>query len=185
MLREITEQYANPLLESTIDEVGKIINGVVIANTRKSKNGYEYSEKAWDSLFNMIEGARNYLDHPARQEMKDRDGVRSIKDFSGVFHTPKRDGDKITANLHATESAWPLYRDIIKLQNEEGLREANATLLEINQDFVLVSVEGYDVNVPIDQFGNSPKVGDEIIVWTNKLEGATHQMKKTKSIWLF
>ena len=43
MLREITEQYANPLLESTIDEVGKIINGVVIANTRKSKNGYEYS----------------------------------------------------------------------------------------------------------------------------------------------
>lgn len=99
----------------SIDEEGKVIRSVAIASGRQSRNGYSYSDQAFNDLTQLAEGAHVYLDHPSKEELKSRDGVRSVKDFSGLFHNIKREGDKVSGDLYPTESAFPIFKDVSRL----------------------------------------------------------------------
>ena len=91
------------------------MSGVAIMGTRFSKNGYEYSSNALDSLTHLAEGSKVFLNHPSKSEYKERDGVRDVRDFAGVFSGVKRSGDKVYGNLKVRESFWPLFKDIASM----------------------------------------------------------------------
>ena len=44
-----------------------------------------YSTRALEAVARMLNSAKSYIDHPTKSEVKDRDGVRSIKDILGYY----------------------------------------------------------------------------------------------------
>jgi hypothetical protein len=116
--KDIVDHFADPFrVESTrLDEKAHVVKGICIASTRKSKNNYEYSDQSFNTLTRMVnEGANMYFDHPSKDSIKATDGVRSVLGWGGVFRNAKRTGDKITADLHVAESAWPIMKSIVEL----------------------------------------------------------------------
>jgi len=113
-MQDIKESVFNVFEGSSL--VGNKLRGVVLFGSKKSKNNRIYSNRAIDDLRNLSEGNKAFLDHPGKQELKERGGVRSIRDWLGVFSSSRREGDKILANLTVRESYQPLIQDLIALQ---------------------------------------------------------------------
>jgi len=99
--------------EAQIDETTHSIKGVCVFGTRHSKNGYDYEDAAISRLALLTEGAKFFINHPSKSEQKDRDGVRDIRDWAGVYTSPRQEGaDKIFANLEVRPAFWELVRDV-------------------------------------------------------------------------
>jgi hypothetical protein len=99
--------------ESHIDESAHTIRNVCVFGTRHSKNGYDYENPAIDKLTTLTEGAKFFINHPSKSETKDRDGVRDIRDWAGVYSAPKKYGeDKVFADLKVRPAFWELVRDV-------------------------------------------------------------------------
>ncbi len=117
--KDITESYTTPfadITEASIDSDNFILNGVCLFGRKESANPRIYSNKAVDSLVNLAEGCKCYADHPTKDEIKQRDGCRSIIDWIGVFEGARRDGDKVMANFRVREAYWDLIKDIAIIQ---------------------------------------------------------------------
>jgi len=112
--RDITDSWDNlPFVEeSEVDAENKLIKNVCIFGTRYSKNGYTYQDQAIDTLSKLAHGAKAFINHPSKSEEKDRDGVRDLRDWMGVFSNPHREGEKIFCDLMVRESCWDLVKDI-------------------------------------------------------------------------
>ena len=81
--------------------------------TRYSQNGYTYHDPAIDKLAILAEGCKFFINHESKSEAKDRDGVRDIRDWAGVFLNAKKEGeDKVFADLQVRKSYWELVRDV-------------------------------------------------------------------------
>lgn len=102
--------------EANIDENNHMINGVCVFGRRESANGYTYQDTAIASLARMANGAKWFLDHPSKDEQKARDGVRSVKDWAGVFVNPRRDGEKVFADLKVRPTYWDLAYDVATMR---------------------------------------------------------------------
>jgi hypothetical protein len=113
--RDVTDQWSDAMAEVTetgIDSDNKIIKGVCVFGRRESDNGYTYLDKAITTLTKLVEGVKVFINHPSKSETKDRDGVRDLRDWAGIYTSPRREGDKIFADLNARESYWDLLEDI-------------------------------------------------------------------------
>jgi len=106
------------ITEAEIQEEANTIKNVCVFGTRYSKNGYVYQDKAIDSLVSKADGAKFFINHPSKNEQKDRDGVRDIRDWAGIFSSPKREGDKVFADLTVRPVYWGLIKDVAVLQPE-------------------------------------------------------------------
>ena len=120
-------------LEASIHEADFTIKGVCVFGTKESKNGYVYSDKAVNTLTRMAHGAKLFLNHPGVSELKERDGVRDIRHWAGVFLNPRREGDKVMADLKVRESYWPLVKDVAMLQ-PQGVGNSINSRVKIFQD---------------------------------------------------
>ena len=113
--KEISESWADPMAEvneSHIDSDNHIIKNVCIFGKAKSENGYNYEGKAIDKIATLANGVKVFLNHPSKQEQKDRDGVRDVRDWAGIYYNPRREGEKVFGDLHAREAYWDLLEDI-------------------------------------------------------------------------
>ena len=96
-------------------------------SSNRSKNNRKYSPVAMESICLLSDGAKVFLDHPSPQLIKSGQ-VRSIRDFAGIFSSPKLSNNQIKATLHATESHFPLFRDLVRMQAPCGM-SINATVM--------------------------------------------------------
>lgn len=98
--------------EAQIDEKGHVIKNVCVFGTRFSKNGYTYQDKAIESLHRFTNGTKFFINHPSKSEAKERDGVRDIRDWAGVFSAPRKEGEKVYADLNVRPAFWELVKDV-------------------------------------------------------------------------
>ena len=98
--------------EASLDKENHIIKDTAVFGNRNSKNGYTYTDQAINTLTKMVNGTKWYINHPSKSESKDRDGVRDIRDWAGVFSIARREGDKVIADLKVRPSYWDLAYDI-------------------------------------------------------------------------
>lgn len=102
--------------EASISEEKRTIKNVCVFGTRYSKNGYTYQDKAIASLTDKTEGAKFFVNHPSHSEDKDRDGVRDMRDWAGIYRNPVMKGDKVFADLVVREAYWPLVKDVATMK---------------------------------------------------------------------
>jgi len=100
------------IVEQNINEDEHTVSGACIFGTRFSANGYVYQDAAVDKLTQLANGTKFFIDHPSKDEQKQRDGVRPMTSWAGVFSNSRRQGDKVYADLKVRESWWPLVRDV-------------------------------------------------------------------------
>lgn len=115
MLKDIIDSFNSTFSAIEADAGTHTLRKVAIMGTPISKNGYSYSTQAMDSLAAKSNGTKVFLNHPAKDEAKKRDGVRDLRDFVGVFRNARRDGTKVTGDLVVREAYWPLLRDIASM----------------------------------------------------------------------
>lgn len=113
---ERDDKFFDDVEEQNINEDNHTISNVCVFGTRHSKNGYTYQDQAIDSLTSKAHGARFFINHPSKSESKDRDGVRDIRDWAGVFSNPHRDGEKVMADLSVRPVFWELVRDVASMR---------------------------------------------------------------------
>lgn len=135
--KEITDsQTQSPFIdiqESQIDESNHMIKDVCVFGTRYSKNGYTYQDKAIETLNILTEGAKFFINHESKSERKDRDGVRDIRDWAGVFSNPKKKEDKVFADLRVRPQFWELARDVATMK-PPGVGNSINTLVKVYTD---------------------------------------------------
>ena len=103
--------------ESQVDIPNHTIRNVCVFGTRHSKNGYTYEDPAIDRLVQLAEGAKFFVNHPSKSETKERDGVRDIRDWAGVYASPRKEGaDKVYADLRVRPTWWDLVYDVATLK---------------------------------------------------------------------
>lgn len=103
--------------EAQIDEASYTISDVCVFGTRHSLNGYDYEDPAIDKLTMLTEGAKFFVNHPSKSEYKDRDGVRDIRDWAGVYGSPRKQGaDKVYATLRVRPAFWELVKDVAMMK---------------------------------------------------------------------
>lgn len=133
--KDIVEAIDDPFInckEAGIDSDNHILNSVCLFGPI-SKNDRVYLDKAIGSLTTLAEGSKCYANHPGKSELKERDGVRDIRDWVGVFEGARRDGNKIYANLKVREAYWDLMSDIAMLQ-PTGMGMSINAMVKVHQD---------------------------------------------------
>jgi len=110
------ESFFSDVIEQNINDEARTISNVCVMGTRFSKNGYEYQDSAINKLTSLTSGSKFFLNHPAKEEQKQRDGVRDIRDWAGIFSNAHQDGDKVYADLTVREAFWPLVKDVAVLR---------------------------------------------------------------------
>lgn len=113
--REVTEEWADPMsdvTEADLDSDNNIVKGVCIFGKKESDNGYTYSDKAVKTLTTLLEGTKSFINHPSKEEIKNRDGVRDLRDWAGIYTNARQDGSKVFGDLYVRESYWDLVSDI-------------------------------------------------------------------------
>jgi len=151
--RNINENFENAFTEvseSNIDEKKFIVKNICIFGRRESRNGYVYQDQAIAKIAGFTEGSKAFLNHPTKQEQKDRQGVRDIKDFIGVYRNVKyqKQEAKIFADLHCRESSFPLVRDIAKLTPSAVGNSINARVK------IFTGEDGREAVVDIDRLNS-------------------------------
>lgn len=113
--QEVIEEFNSTfdsIAESNLDPDNYTINNVCLFGRRESANGRIYSDTAIDSITRLSNGGKCFINHITKQEMKDRHGVRDLRDWVGVFESSRRDGEKVLSNLRIRENYWDLVKDI-------------------------------------------------------------------------
>ncbi len=117
--KDIIETTINPfadIKEGSIDPDNFIINGVCLFGTRESQNNRIYQDKAIQSIADLSEGAKCYLNHITKSEQKDRSGARNLSDWVGVFEGSYKKDDAVFSNLKVREVYFDLVKDIAIMQ---------------------------------------------------------------------
>lgn len=117
--RDIVESFDDPMAdveEANIDVKNRTIDNFCVFGRRESENGYTYMDKAVDTLTEMTNDAKVFINHPSKSEMKDRENVRDLRDWAGTLSNAKRDGDKVIAKFKVRKAYWPLVEDIAKMK---------------------------------------------------------------------
>ena len=114
--RELIEEAATQYFDGVdMDTEKMVVKNVAILRpsskncTFKEGKGRRYSRKARESTARLINGAKAFIDHPTKTEMKERQGVRSVRDMLGFYENGHIDTEGIVrADLHYLEShkAW-------------------------------------------------------------------------------
>jgi len=97
----IFETESHALAESNIDKAKRVLYNVSIIS-RESKNNRIYSDVALDDVVHLIsENGRCYLDHQL-------EGSRKVRELLGKYVKPRREGDRVFADLMVLEhlSNW-------------------------------------------------------------------------------
>lgn len=93
------------MVGSKIDETAGIIKDVVLMTADKvSHNKTKYTRKALQEALKRYDGAKMYLDHPRKDELAARKGVRSVRDLGGTYH-----------NLYIQEGPTPTLKGDLHL----------------------------------------------------------------------
>ena len=140
----VIESVDNPfsdVVKESIDRDNFIIKNVCPFGTDKSANNRVYKDKAIESLTTLCEGSKVFLNHPSRTELKEMDGVRDVRDWAGMFTSPRRDGNKIFANLKVREAYWDLFEDIALMRPHGVGMSINARVKVFANDDGMESVE--------------------------------------------
>lgn len=132
-MKEITDLFENSIKESSYSKSTGILKNVAIMSTNKSSNNRIYKEAAMQKVATLINqgGIKMFLDHPSRQEIKDG-GVRSIKDFAGMFANGSYTNNKVTADLKVAPNHQPLVESLKAMDAPVGF-SINA-MVEIMQE---------------------------------------------------
>jgi len=99
-----------------IDESTRVIKNICIMGRKESANNRVYSDKAIDSLVGFANGAKCYINHISKEEIKQRSGVRDLRDWAGVLENTYRKGDGVFADLKVRESYFDLFKDIATMK---------------------------------------------------------------------
>jgi len=98
MGREIVEAMgAGGFSGITMDrDAHKVLNVAILKPTSSNASfrdakGRKYLPKALESVARLVNGAKVYVDHPTDQEMKERRGVRSMRDILGFLENGRVD----------------------------------------------------------------------------------------------
>lgn len=91
------------LEQARADRAARRISDVALLG-RVSKNNRVCSKQALRDAVELYPGAQVYLDHPTESEMRDRDGVRSVRDLAGRVANPRLAGDMVRGDLEVLES---------------------------------------------------------------------------------
>lgn len=90
---------------SKIDEAAGVIKDVVLMTADKvSHNKTKYTRKALQEALKRYDGAKMYLDHPRKDELAARKGVRSVRDLGGTYR-----------NLYIQEGPTPTLKGDLHL----------------------------------------------------------------------
>ena len=94
---EIHEQFdTTAFTESRVD--GNVIFNVKLLS-EKSRNGRTYSERALKEAATLYKGVAVYFDHPTPREMRERKGVRSVRDLIGEVRNPRKIGKEVRGDI--------------------------------------------------------------------------------------
>lgn len=104
MSQEIRDQVRRGILEGAqVDrESGRLTDVALLG--RVSENNRIYTDRALEDATRLYAEAPVYLDHPTKREMRDRSGVRSVRDLAGKVVNPRRAGDQVRGDLHLLEA---------------------------------------------------------------------------------
>lgn len=148
--KDIQEAFDNPFQEvgeSQVDSENRIIKRTCIFGRAKSANGYTYKDEAITKINQLAgEGVKCYINHPSKTETKDRDGVRDLRDWIGVYKNPVKEGEKIFADLYCRESYWDLVKDVALLQPHGVGNSINARVAMVRN-----AQTGEEAVVDVDQ----------------------------------
>jgi|GEM_PF-1423863 len=112
--------------EQGIDSDNHIIKRTCLFGSAESKNNRIYQDRAIESLARLANGTKCYINHPTKTEFKERDGVRDLRDWVGVFVNPVKEGQKVFADLICREGFWDLVYDIATFQPKSIGNSINA-----------------------------------------------------------
>jgi hypothetical protein len=159
----VEDNIGEAFLETKISEDNSnLYNNICIFGNRISKNRREYSDKAIESIARLAEGNKVYENHPSKSEIKDRHGVRVLRDFIGSLHGVNRRGEKIFVDefkVHSTKT------DLVK------------DFVENFSDFV-----GFSINASGTLIKNKDKVVVEDVTKLHSVDLVTAPAT-TKSLW--
>jgi 3-phenylpropionate/cinnamic acid dioxygenase small subunit len=119
--------------ESSIDESNYTIKNVCLFGRRESANGRTYQDKAIDSISNLSNGCKVFLNHISKSEMNDRSGVRNVLDWAGVLENSGRRGEAVFANLKVRKQYWELFKDIA-IMKPVGIGHSIDARVKVYQD---------------------------------------------------
>lgn len=91
--------------EASVDRDTRTIRNVRLLG-RQSKNGPKgrrYTEAAIDDAVKLYEGGQVFLDHPTKSEMRDREGVRSVRDLAGKIRQPRKTRDGVRGDIQVLD----------------------------------------------------------------------------------
>ena len=149
-LTEITEN----VFEGASNGDGTI-NGVCLFGTRKSQNKRIYEDSAIDDLARLADGVKCFINHPSKSELKERDGVRDLRDWLGVFESTHRDGEKVLGNLQVREAYRDLVNDLIALQPTAVGMSINARVKSGTRQDGMESIVNVDALRSVDLVSNA------------------------------
>ena len=178
--KEVREEWPDPMgeiTEAAIDETNHIIKGVCLFGRRESDNGYTYQDKAITKLVQLAEGSKVFLNHPSKSEHKDRDGVRDIRDWAGVYYNPRRSGDKVYADLHAREAFFPLLKDIALMRPAKVGNSINSRVRVFVDDKGHESVVDMDTLHSVDMVASGATIEN---IWESTQENVETETTQAK-----
>jgi len=179
--RDIVEEFSNPMAsvkEGNIDSDNHIVKNVCIFGKKDSDNDYSYTDKAVDSLTRLAEGVKCFLNHPSKQEIKDRDGVRDLKDWVGIYATPRRNGEQVFADLFVRESYWDLVQDIAMMQPAKVGNSVNSRVKVFVEETGKESIVDIDKLHSVDLVASGATI-DNLWESTNeKLDGEENELSE-------
>lgn len=95
---QISESFRGAFSESRIDRGTGVIHNVKLLG-RVSRNGRTYSDDAMADAVRLYDGAKVFFDHPTARELRERDGVRSVRDLAGRIRNPRKAGDAVRGDF--------------------------------------------------------------------------------------
>src|SRR3990167_518968 len=156
--KDITEELSgifSEVNESSIDPDNFTIKKVCLFGTRESANNRVYSDKAIESISRLSDGVKCYINHPTKTELKEREGVRDLRDWIGVYRYPKKEGAKVFGDLVCRESYFDLVRDIATLQPLKIGNSINARVKVMSDQKGMESVVDVDALRSVDLVSNA------------------------------
>lgn len=102
-LREVgfTDQFQSTggvLAEARADRRQNRVNDVALLG-RTSANNRIYTDRALRDAADLYDGVQLYLDHPTERELRDRDGIRSVRDLIGRAENTRVVGDRVRGDV--------------------------------------------------------------------------------------
>ena len=86
----------SPFTESHIS--GNIIHNVKLLGSI-SRNKRRYSDQAMKDAVRLYENAPAFFDHPTKSELRERDGVRKVRDLAGKILNPRRAPGEVRGDI--------------------------------------------------------------------------------------